>query len=503
MLLFGCLLVARLIAALYSPIQDCDEVYNFWEPTHFLTHGWGLQTWEWSPFYAIRSWSYVGIHAAILKVLMVVGIKNDQLFWGLRIFLAIFEAWTESRLVNVLSRHFNSNTAALYVAISAPATGMFHASVSYLPSSFAMYFTTLATAYFLDKPVLNVVKYFVLVAVGGLLGWPFSLIVALPFGIYYTFNVGIGVRWLRAAAASACIIGSILLLIITVDSLVFQKFAVVPFNIVAYNVLFADAEAGPDIFGTEPWSYYILNGLLNFNFIFPASLIAAIPLIRTRRVAAAISPFYLWLFIFMCQPHKEERFLYVVYPLICLAATFVLSYVSRPIAWLLVAGCGVLSVSRNAALVSFYSAPFEIYSGVPVNSTVCVGREWYRYPSSYFIEGRLKFVESGYKGLLPGEFSSLSAIPENMNPRNEYDPSKISSLDECDYLVELSIPVNAQAGEVDPTESKEWEPEKCSQFLDADSSTGISRLVYLGVENSPLGALKRTQYCRYRRRPES
>lgn len=29
-------------------------------------------------------------------------------------------------------------------------------------------------------------------------------------------------------------------------------------------------------------------------------------------------PFYLWLFIFIIQPHKEERFLFVAYPLICL-----------------------------------------------------------------------------------------------------------------------------------------------------------------------------------------
>src|SRR6266542_6045008 len=29
-------------------------------------------------------------------------------------------------------------------------------------------------------------------------------------------------------------------------------------------------------------------------------------------------PFYLWLFTFIIQPHKEERFLFVAYPLICL-----------------------------------------------------------------------------------------------------------------------------------------------------------------------------------------
>jgi len=56
---------ANLLAALYAPIQDCDETFNFWEPTHFVSHGYGLETWEYSPDYAIRSWLYIALHAII------------------------------------------------------------------------------------------------------------------------------------------------------------------------------------------------------------------------------------------------------------------------------------------------------------------------------------------------------------------------------------------------------------------------------------------------------
>jgi hypothetical protein len=55
--------LAHILAAAYSPIQDCDEVFNYWEPTHYLTHGYGLQTWEYSPEFSIRSWAYVALHA--------------------------------------------------------------------------------------------------------------------------------------------------------------------------------------------------------------------------------------------------------------------------------------------------------------------------------------------------------------------------------------------------------------------------------------------------------
>jgi alpha-1,2-mannosyltransferase len=31
---------------MYNTISDCDEVFNYWEPMHFMLYGTGLQTWE-------------------------------------------------------------------------------------------------------------------------------------------------------------------------------------------------------------------------------------------------------------------------------------------------------------------------------------------------------------------------------------------------------------------------------------------------------------------------
>lgn len=58
-------MTTALLAACYNPIQDCDETFNFWEPTHYLTHSYGLQTWEWSPDYGIRDWLYILPHALL------------------------------------------------------------------------------------------------------------------------------------------------------------------------------------------------------------------------------------------------------------------------------------------------------------------------------------------------------------------------------------------------------------------------------------------------------
>ena len=40
------LVAVRLLSAVVNTVHDCDEAFNYWEPLHFLLHGYGLQTWE-------------------------------------------------------------------------------------------------------------------------------------------------------------------------------------------------------------------------------------------------------------------------------------------------------------------------------------------------------------------------------------------------------------------------------------------------------------------------
>jgi len=40
------LIAARVVLAMSLPIPDCDETFNYWEPTHMMMYGRGLQTWE-------------------------------------------------------------------------------------------------------------------------------------------------------------------------------------------------------------------------------------------------------------------------------------------------------------------------------------------------------------------------------------------------------------------------------------------------------------------------
>lgn len=250
----------------------------------------------------------------------------------------------------------------------------------------------------------------------------------------------------------------------------------VPLNIVLYNI-FSGPGRGPEIYGTEPWHFYIRNLLLNFNIWFVLA-VAAMPLFALQKVFTRtqqtstinglrsivfMSPFYLWLAIFSFQPHKEERFMYPMYPCLALNAAMGLHIIlaafgnSSPrsfigmlparlkllIISIFLIGSVDIGIARIYGTYKAYSAPLKIYQPLEevgsYGDSVCFGKEWYRFPSSYHLpkEIRAKFVKSDFEGLLPGEFSEAKLgfwagahmLPPGMNDRNEEDMGKYVSHD--------------------------------------------------------------------------
>lgn len=117
-----------------------------------------------------------------------------------------------------------------------------------------------------------------------------------------------------------------------------------PWNIIHYN-LFGGADRGPNLYGTEPWYFYIFNLVLNFNVLAALAIFALPALVLTHSIdytrlgatkhtdqesspymliGLRLSPFYLWLLVLSLQPHKEERFMFPVYPMLCFNAAVAL-----------------------------------------------------------------------------------------------------------------------------------------------------------------------------------
>ena len=81
------------------------------------------------------------------------------------------------------------------------------------------------------------------------------------------------------------------------------------------------------MYGTEPWYFYFLNGVLNNNAVMLLFLLTPLLLLLPNKLNTTkmqtilvIHSGYVLFAIFCCQAHKEERFLYIIYPLLYLAA---------------------------------------------------------------------------------------------------------------------------------------------------------------------------------------
>lgn len=342
----------------------------------------------------------------------------------------------------------------------------------------------------------------------------------------------------------------------------------VPLNIVLYNV-FSGGSKGPNIYGVEPWHYYLRNLALNFNAWFFLAL-GALPLLMLQHLLGRkpamketftrgmvfLMPFYLWLGIFTLQPHKEERFMYPAYPALAFNAALsahlllvnfgsadprdlaskIPSKLKLAIVSMFAVGAVTLGALRTIGLMTAYSAPLTVYAPLQTyanaGDNVCIGKEWYRFPSSYHLpdQVRAKFIKSEFSGLLPGEFSEANIgsqlfpgtwlMPSGMNDENREDPGKYVSstrlvfkprlltylqtgVDRCTFLIDSYF--DDSPSPLEPNyvaDADNWEKLYCSAFLDSSRTSFLGRLFW--VPEWPIiperHRRKWGQYCLLRRK---
>jgi len=241
-----------------------------------------------------------------------------------------------------------------------------------------------------------------------------------------------------------------------VDRVYYGRWTCAVWNIVYYNALSSSTDS--TLYGVEPWSFYVKNLLLNLNVFVPLSLLS-VPLyllqaLQKKRFSRSkllilVSPF-LWLALMFWLPHKEQRFLYVVYPLLILNGAVAFSILMqsrwmRPIVALLLIVCLAMSASRITAQTVNRGAPLHIWralENVTGPAVVCLGNEWHRFPSSFWLPHngvRAEFIRSDFGGLLPKHFAASTCdFVTGMNDRNREETDRYVPLESCDYFVEES-----------------------------------------------------------------
>uniref|UniRef100_A0A8C0XZ42 Mannosyltransferase n=1 Tax=Castor canadensis TaxID=51338 RepID=A0A8C0XZ42_CASCN len=453
---------------------------------------------------------------------LILGFFQILVFYFLRCLLAFVSCICELYFYKAVCKKFGLHVSRMMLAFLVLSAGMFCSSSAFLPSSFCMYTTLIAmTGWYMDKTPIAVLG----VAAGAIVGWPFSAALGLPIAFDLLVMKH---RWKSFFHWSLVALILFLVPVVVIDSYYYGKLVIAPLNIVLYNVFTAH---GPDLYGTEPWYFYLINGFLNFNVAFALALLV-LPLTSLMEYLLqrfhvqnlghpywlTLAPMYIWFIIFFIQPHKEERFLFPIYPLICLCGAVALSALQKcyhfvfqryrlehytvTSNWLALGTVflfGLLSFSRSVALFRGYHGPLDLYpefyriatdptihtvpEGRPVN--VCVGKEWYRFPSSFLLPDnwQLQFIPSEFRGQLPKPFAegplATRIVPTDMNDQNLEEPSRYIDISKCHYLVDLDTMRETPREPKYSSNREEWINLAHRPFLDASRSSKLLRAFYV------------------------
>jgi alpha-1,2-mannosyltransferase len=534
--------------ALLPSVGDCDETFNYFEPTHYMLYGTGLQTWEHDPRFALRTYAFDGV-AAMVGFLAggFYGEDKTTVYFRTRIVLSAACGACEAFFYAGVMRRFGRRVALFTLLGLLASAGMANAAPALLPNTFTMCGLLLAWSLWLrDRASFGAVAA---AALAVLLGFPFAALAVLPMladmGLRPTLALvgavggggGAGAaasQMARLAAAGAAAAAGAVALAAAVDRHYYGKWTSFVVNTLRYNT-----GSGSNIFGVdEPltlplgvtfYANRVASLLLNFNAL--AALAALSPVAVAALFArgspsapwalSALGQLWLWVGVFLVsRPHFEERFFYFVYPLVPLAAAFSMAFLAdvaaavcggggdgggggapvhpRPTPRLAVATfalAGALSASRVAMLRAYYAPPVNAWSflgghlvrasggaltlnalaypvrllhspppeAAPPSVTVCVGAEWYRFPSSYFLPEaqpgssgaggvQLQFLDSGATDMQARAFKTGPggghAENSGFNEENRANPEWWWPPARCDFLVDLEHGGN----------TPEWQP---------------------------------------------
>lgn len=421
-------------------------------------------------------------------------------------------------------REFGVQIGRIWWIFQLFSAGMFISSTSFLPSTFSMYFSCASLAAWWHQQYPLAIFF---VAISTILGWPFAVLLSLTL----CFDVLVIQRKFRLFAFWAALSGVVVLCpTVAIDSNYFGKFTIAPLNIVLYNVF---TSHGPNLYGTESWTFYFVNGFLNYNLVWVLALAAPFILLLCYFVVPAKStptlylpyylsmgPLYLWLFVFMIQPHKEERFLFPVYPMIALCGAIAVDAIQklffrlrtaiRPLPrgshyldhtmWIAVAFVflpTLLSLSRIASLYYNYHAPMDIMidfnayhleqkQSTTMEYNFCVGKDWYRFPGTFLFPSknyRLRFLKSEFRGMLPAyydESENGTKITHNyFNDMNVENESMYFDYVKCHFIFDFDIGKETNLEPNYAKNTKEWNVLKSKPYLNVEKSQAIYRAFHI------------------------
>jgi len=229
-----------------------------------------------------------------------------------------------------------------------------------------------------------------------------------------------------------------------------------------------------------------------------------------------LTPVYFWCLIFFLQPHKEERFLYPMYPPLMLSAAIAVGSIQKiyacflqkkvkipfaVIGYLSMGVSGLFGFARLCALVLGYSGVLDTYRAfyqkvnknydwISDDMILCIGKEWHRFPSSFYIPRNVstKIIQSEFRGQLPAHFGDwphgISDTPRHFNDNNKeekslYHANPTNVHKKCDFLVDSDFGVESEWEPLYHMTQVHWEVLYEADILHKEKSHWFHRAFYI------------------------
>jgi alpha-1,2-mannosyltransferase len=455
----------QIIAAWLLPILDYDEVFNSWEYLYKVQYGINRQVWRNSPDYAFRSYFYIFLHylpASLLK-----SYPKPVVFKLMRVFLSLFSIFSQETLRKSLE------LPDVYSVVFSISPGFLIAGHAFLPFTFSTNCLMLFYACFMQFYKSESKEYlfaaFLACFTAVIIGWPFFGVIFAVFIIPYLLkNPMILSRPIiyrfGIAALAVVFIPSFLF-----DTTYYKKL----WKSLFYSRNLEKNIVSSELFNLESWQFYFNSLLLNFNFViiiqlyvlfllFPAYLVYAY---RSRKYVKHFLFYFslwfsslFWLILVCTQQHKDERFLYIIYPGIAILSTYLLENLGKCGKFALICVL-IVSFSRIYSIYDGFSAPLKIWQDAPGN--VCVGSDLHLFPSSYNFNHHLFYSQDKLSELLSREFQENFMISN----KNSEKIDNYVEISHCRYVILLETEDRPLR-----TEFQGWEVIQEEQFLDGKTS---------------------------------
>lgn len=309
---FRCISV-YVVASWFVP----DELYQSAEVAHHLVYGTGHLSWEWR--HSLRSFFHPALIAIILKFLNFLSLDSRVLVYHVpRLAHALLFSLADFSFHRVCRRLcITKGIADLSFITYLSSWFIFYCAPRTLSNSLETSLTLIALNWFPFEGRAYKGSTWPYIALGVLtiVIRPTVSLLWLVFGLHHLYHHPHPFRLLFRTVLPVTL--PILIVTTLIDSWAYGTPTVPLWNFLQFNVL----QGGSALFGVHPWYWYLVSGIPAVLTVQTVAVI--IGLLGPNIFRPTLLPFFatvFYIFVHSLLPHKEQRFLLPVIPLLCIYA---------------------------------------------------------------------------------------------------------------------------------------------------------------------------------------